>query len=105
MFGNIENMIQQAAGGSIDPEKLEQAASEHVNAMDSGDVANEVQTAAQSASASGDQGIAGELSGLLTEHGNSGGVKDAAIAYIKNNPQVLTHFAPPFAQGILNKIV
>ena len=31
-------------------------------------------------------------------------LKTAAIAFIRDNPQVLARFAPPFAQGILSRL-
>jgi hypothetical protein len=106
MFGNIEGMIEQAVSGGIDPQKIEQAASAHLGDMDGDQVAGHVQQAAQNADQAGQSQIADDLRSLVAQNGtNPQGLKDAAIAYIRDNPQVLTHFAPPFAQGILSKVL
>lgn len=102
---NIENLIGQFTGSNANPQAVEGAATEHLSEMDSGELAQHLQTAADNANQNGNNDVAGAISGLISQNqGNPQGLKDAAISYIKNNPQVLTHFAPPFAQGILSRI-
>jgi hypothetical protein len=106
IFGNIENVIRQVTGGQIDPQSLERAVMEHLSQTGSGDVAGHLRDAATTASQNGQPGIAQELMDMVAQHqANPEGLRDAAIAYIKSKPEVLTHFAPPFAQGILNRVL
>ncbi|MDQ6940891.1 MAG: hypothetical protein M3169_00045 [Candidatus Eremiobacteraeota bacterium] len=102
---DLQNLVQQFTGGA-NAAPLEQAADQHLDSMAPDDIAQHVQTAAANANASGQPGVAQELESML-EHGQAdpAALKDAAVAYIKGNPQVLTHFAPSFAQGILNRVI
>jgi len=43
--------------------------------------------------------------GLVSQlRSNPGGAADSVVSFITNNPQVLQHFAPSFAQGILSRL-
>ncbi|MBV9646200.1 MAG: hypothetical protein JO043_01910 [Candidatus Eremiobacteraeota bacterium] len=106
MFGNIENMISQVTGGQVDPQQLEQAASEHVSEMDSGELANHLQNAADTANQNGNPQVAQDLMNMVQQHRvDPDSLKNAAVQYLRDNPGVLSHFAPPFAQGILSKVL
>ena len=106
MFGNIENMISQVTGGQVDTQQLEQAARDHLSQVDSGDLASHLENAANTASQNGDSTTAQELMSMVEQHRvDPGALKSAAASYIRDNPQVLSHFAPSFAQGILSKVL
>lgn len=105
MFNNLENMVQQAVSGNVDPQAVEQAASQHVQQCDNGELANHVETAANNLQQQGNGDLAQQAMGLVQQlRSNPSGAKDAVVSFIKNNPQVLQHFAPSFAQGILSKL-
>ncbi|MBV9719302.1 MAG: hypothetical protein JOZ77_08280 [Candidatus Eremiobacteraeota bacterium] len=103
MFQEIEGMIQKAASGEIDQQTVSQGADQHVNSMDSNELAQHVQIAANNAQQSGNGGLAQQLVNLVeTQRSNPDALKSGIISLISNNPQILAHFAPSFAQGILN---
>jgi hypothetical protein len=105
MFQQIEGMMQQVASGQIDQQSLNQAADQHINSMDPNVVQQHVATAAATAQENGDTGVAGMLMDLLNRQGsNSQGLQGELISIVTNNPQILQHFAPEFAQGILSKL-
>lgn len=105
MFNNLENMVQQAVSGNVDPQAVEQAANQHVQQLDNGELANHVETAANNLQQQGNNDLAQQAMGLVQQlRSNPSGAKDAVVSFIKNNPQVLQHFAPSFAQGILSKL-
>lgn len=102
---DIGSLVQQVTG-SGNTQALGQAADDHLDSMEAGEVSQHLQTAADNASRDGENGVAQELQGLIAQHGvNRDALKSAAVAYIRSNPQVLTHFAPSFAQGLLNRII
>jgi hypothetical protein len=102
MFQEIEGMIQKAAAGEIDQQSVSQAADQHVNSMDSNELTQHVQTAADNAQQSGNTSIAQQLISLVeTQGSNPEGLKSGVIRLITSNPQILTHFAPEFARSIL----
>jgi hypothetical protein len=102
---DLQNMIEQFAGGGSGP-ALEQAAEQHLGSMEPEEVTQHLETAAAQANANGETGVAQEIEGMIArKQVDPDALKDAAIAYIKSNPQVLTHFAPSFAQGILNRVI
>jgi hypothetical protein len=101
---DLQDMLNQVTGGD-NADSVGQAASDHVAAMPPDEVADHVQTAAANASANGNTDVANELGDLISRaESDPGSLKTAAIAYIQQNPQVLAHFAPSFAQGILSRI-
>lgn len=98
-------MIDQALSGGNTP-AVQQATEDHVAAMPPDEVEQHLQTAAENANANGQPDVAQEIQGIIeTRHVDPEELKNAAISYIKSNPQVLTHFAPSFAQGILNRVL
>jgi hypothetical protein len=105
MSQQIESMMQQMASGQIDQQSLNQAADQHISSLDPNQVLQHVQTAATTAQQNGDSGVAGMLTGLLNQQGsNPQGIQGALVSIITNNPQILQHFAPDFAKGILGNL-
>lgn len=106
MFGNLQNIIQDVTSGNTDPQQLEQSASDHVSQMSGGELAQHLQTAAQNAQNNGQPDIAQDLMSMVSQRSaDPERLKQDAVSYIKSNPQVVTQFAPEFAQGILNKFL
>jgi len=102
---DIQGMIQQVTGGG-NVQQLEQAAEQHISSMAPQEVTQHLQTAASNAQQNGQDDVAQEIQGMIaSKQVNPEGLKSAAVSYIRNNPQVLTHFAPSFAQGILNRVI
>ena len=105
MFQEIEGMMQRVASGEIDQQSVGQAAQQQVNSMDHGELTQHLQTAADNAQQSGQSDIAQQIMGLISQHGsNPQGLKDEAVSLITNNPQILQHFAPEFAQKIMGSL-
>ncbi len=106
MFDNVAGMVQQFTSGNGDPQKLELATSAHVDEMDGDEVVGHLKTAAANMQENGQPGLAHQVEDMIAQkQSNPDALKDEAISFIRSNPQVLTHFAPPFAQGILDRIV
>jgi len=104
MFNEVQGLLHQVTGGG-DGQALSQAVQDHLGSMSHEDLKQHLQTAADNASASGQGGIAQQIMGLLGQHGsNPGGLKSEAISMITSNPQILEHFAPDFAKGLLSRI-
>ena len=73
--------------------------------MSATEVTQHLQTAASNAQVSGQPDVAQEIGDLVSRYqSDPQGLKDAAVSYVKSNPQVLAHFAPSFAQGVLSKL-
>jgi hypothetical protein len=105
MINRIESLMGEIQSGNVDTGQIGQAAAQHVQSMDPQAVQQHLQTAAQNASQNGNEGLAQQIQGLLSANqGNPQGLKDEAVNFIKNNPQIIQHFAPEFAQGLLGKI-
>ena len=101
---DIQGLLQQAIG-SGNGDSVAQATSDHIATMDTSEVTQHLQTAADTASANGQPDVASEIQDLLTRaQSDPDSLKAAAIDYVKSNPQVLEHFAPTFAQGILSRL-
>jgi len=106
MLNNVEGMLQQYTGGGGDTQQLEQATSDHVESMGSDDLVGHLRTAAQNMNQNGQSGMAQQVESMISERqSNPEDLKSAAVSFIRNDPQVLTHFAPSFAQGILNRVI
>lgn len=102
---NIADMVQQVSGGSVDAQKLQQAATSHMASLDNSQLRQHVEQAADNASQNGETSIAQQLTALVSRfRTDPTGAKDEAVSLIKSNPQLLTHFAPEFAQGILGRL-
>jgi hypothetical protein len=105
MFNEIVGLLQQVTGGQVDPQAVSQAASDHVSSMDSSDLTQHLQTAADNANQNGQGGIAQQIMGLIQQSGtNPEALKQNAISLISNNPQILQQFAPDFAKGLLGRL-
>jgi len=100
ILSTIESLASSGNTGAV-----AQAASDHVSGMSGPEVEQHLSTAASNASANGQPGVAEEIGDIISKaQSNPQALKDGAIAYVKANPQVLTQFAPSFAQGILNRV-
>ena len=101
---DIQGMLKQVIGGGQDA-AVGQAVEDHVGAMDGGEVSDHLQTAADNAAANGQPDVAHEIGDLISQfQSDPQALKAGAISYVTSNPQVLEHFAPGFAQGILSKL-
>ncbi len=105
MFNEIEGMVQSALGGNANPQAVGDAAGAHVATMDAGELSGHLQTAADNARQGGDEDVAQQIESMIARgQADPTALKTAAVDFIRNNPQVLQQFAPPFARGILSKL-
>ncbi len=105
MFDSIKNAVEQAVGGNLDPQALGQAASDHVASVDNDQLAGHLQTAATNLQQQRQGDLAQQAMGLISQlQSNPQDAKGAIVAFIQSNPQVIAHFAPEFAQGILARL-
>ncbi|MEO6834371.1 MAG: hypothetical protein ABI231_00455 [Candidatus Tumulicola sp.] len=105
MFDAIKNIVQQATSGNLDPQALTQAATDHLGSVGGDELAGHLQTAATNLQQQGQGDLAQQAMALVSQvQSNPGEAKGAIVSFITSNPQVLQHFAPEFAQGILSRI-
>ena len=105
MDTGLQGMLDQVLGGNVDAQRMEQATSAHMDSMDGSQLIQHVETAIGNARQNGQPGIAQELEGLLQQHqSNPDNLKDEVISLIRSRPELLQHFAPGFAQGVLSRI-
>jgi pyridoxal/pyridoxine/pyridoxamine kinase len=113
MFDDLKSMAEQALAGKLDPQVLAsadpqavgQAASEHLGTMDNAEITGHLQTATTNLQLQGQGDLAQQAMALVSQvQSNPSGAKDAIAAFVSSNPQILQHFAPSFAQGILSRI-
>lgn len=104
MFNELKSFAQRVETGEVDQQAVGQAAQDRVADMDHDEVAQHVQTAANNAQQNGDQSLAQQLMGLVENHGSGGDLKQQVVSLVTSNPQILQHFAPEFAKGILSKL-
>lgn len=105
VFDSLKGMVEQAASGNVDQQALGQAANDHVANTDPGELQDHLQTAASNLQQNGQGDLAQQATSLISQlQSNPSEAKNAVVSFIKNNPQVLQHFAPNFAQGILSKL-
>jgi hypothetical protein len=105
MFDVLKGLAQQVTGGQVDPQALAQAASDHLGSLDNGQISDHLQTAAANLQANGQSDLATQAENLASQvASNPSGAIGDVTTFIQNNPQVLEHFAPDFAQGILSKL-
>ncbi len=106
MFDQLKGMAEQVMSGNVDQQKVQQAASDHLDSMDQGQIADHLQTAANNLQNQGQSDLAQQAMSLVSQlqSGGGGGAKQAVVSFIASNPQVLQHFAPSFAQGILSRL-
>ena len=102
MFDEVKTILS-SLDNSGNNQAVQQAAGEHVQNMDDSQVQQHVQTAANNASQKGDESSAQILQSLLQAQ-QSGNLKQALVQQLTSNPQLLEHFAPGFAKGILSRI-
>lgn len=106
MFDQLKNMAGGVlGGGDVDPQAVDDAASDHINNMDGNELGDHLQTAGQSLQQNGQRDLAQQVMSIASQaRDNPDAAKSAAIDLLKNNPQIIQHFAPGFAQGILGKL-
>lgn len=105
MFDELKNVAGGLLGGNADPQAIGDAASEHVQNMNPTELGGHLQTAAGNLEQNGQSDTAQQVMGIVSKlQSDPNGAKDEAIALVRSNPQILQHFAPGFAQGILSKL-
>ena len=104
MFDQLKGVAEQVMSGNVDQQQVQQAASDHLDSMDQGEIANHLQTAADNLQNQGQEGLAQQAMGLVSQLQSGGDVKGEVVRFIASNPQVIQHFAPSFAQGILSRL-
>jgi len=105
VFNEIEGVMAQVTGANADPGAVANAAEQHVAGMDPNELSGHLQTAATNLRQNGDTDLAEQIERMV--QGGSvdpESLKAAAVAFLRDNPQVLAQFAPPFAQGVLSKL-
>lgn len=133
-LNNIGGLLAQFSGAA--PGQVQAAATEHVDSMDTGELAGHLTQSAGSMNSGMLGQLATSLLGALSNHGhdeaalqdagvstsdaqagdanavtsliahaqqNPAALKDAALEFIKNNPQAVEQFAPDFLKGIIAK--
>ncbi len=134
-FNSISGLLSQFGGASS--EQVGAAAADHVQSLDTGELASHLLQGAQNMESGQLGSLATSLLGALGNHGHDEAavqdagisttaaqagdgdavsaliahaqehpeaLKDAAIDFIKSNPQVVEQFAPDFLKGIIAKI-
>lgn len=98
-------MFDKLTSGDIDTQAIGDAAADHVTDADPAELQNHLETAASNLEQSGQSDLAQQASGFIEQlKSNPEGAKAAIVSFIQTNPQVLQHFNPGFAQGILSKL-
>lgn len=104
MFDSIKSAVEQAAGGNLDPSQLASAVEAHLGSLGDEEVAGNLQTAASNAQQQGQGDLAQQVTGLISQlQQNPSDARTAIVAFVRSNPEILQHFAPEFAQGVLSK--
>lgn len=105
MVGEVAALLERFGGGSVESrESAQEAAEDHVQSLPADEVEDHVQTAAENARSSGQSDVAELLERVLSGGASEEDLKAGLIAAVQSNPQILAHFAPSFAQGILSRI-
>ena len=105
MFGEVASLLDRFGGGSVeDRASAQEAAEAHVQSLPADEVKDHVQTAADNARSSGQSEIADVLERVLSGGTSAEDLKAGLISALQRNPQILAHFAPSFAQGILGRL-
>jgi hypothetical protein len=105
MFDSIKNVVEQAASGKLDPQALASAVEGHLSTVDDGQLAGHLQTAATNLQQQGQGDLAQQAMALVGQlQSNPSDAKAAIVSFVQSNPQILQHFAPEFARGILSRI-
>jgi len=104
MVNELSALIHDVCG-NVDEQTISQAASDHVESMDPDALGQHLQTAADNASQNGQEGVAQQITDLLSRNAsNPQGLKDEAVALMSNNPQILQNFVPDFARSLLSRL-
>lgn len=104
MFNEVKTILS-SLDNSGNNQAVQQAAGDHVQNMNESQVQQHVETAANNAAQKGDGDAAQILSSLVSSARSGGDIKQALIQQLTSNPQLLEHFAPEFAKGILSRVV
>jgi hypothetical protein len=105
MFDSIKNVVEQAIAGNLDSQSLGQAAGAHLDSVSDDQLADHLQTAGSNLQQQGQGDLAQQVTSLIGQlQSNPSEARATIVAFIQNNPQVLQHFAPQFAQGILSRV-
>ena len=105
MFDSIKGALEQAVSGNLDPQQLQGAVAQHVEEVGPQQAANHLENAANNAQAQGDTGLAEQAFSLVQQvRQDPSQAQSAIVNFVKNNPEILQHFAPEVAQGILSKL-
>ncbi|MBV8583850.1 MAG: hypothetical protein JO241_07620 [Candidatus Eremiobacteraeota bacterium] len=105
MFNELEGMMQKVTSGEIDGQTVGQAADARVGDMNHDELKQQVTTAANNASQNGSPDVASQLFTLVQDYeSNPQGLKSEVVTLLRNNPQIVQHFAPEFAQTILSAL-
>jgi 23S rRNA G2445 N2-methylase RlmL len=105
MFDAIKNVAERMMSGSVDSAAVKQAVGDHLDSVGNDQLADHLQTAAFNLQDSGQTEYAQQATVLVEQiRSNPAEAKDAVVAFIQGNPQLLQHFSPEFVQGIASKL-
>lgn len=106
MFDQLKELAGGAlGGGDVDPQAVDDAAADHINTMDGSELGDHLDTAGRNLQQNGQGNLAQQVMSIASQaRDNPDAAKSAAIDLVKNNPQIIQHFAPEFAQGILGRL-
>jgi hypothetical protein len=105
MFDAIKNVAAQMMSGNVNSAAVGEAVSNHLDSVGSDGLADHLQNAASNLQDNGQAGDAQQVAALVEQiRSNPAGAKDAVVAFIQGNPQLLQHFSPEFVQGIASKL-
>lgn len=104
MFDELKGAVESAVADA-DPGAVSNAARAQVGDMPAAEVAQHAHQATTTLQQQGQPDLAKELADVVQAAQNDpGSLKNGVIGFIEHHPQALAAFAPPFAQGILEKI-
>jgi hypothetical protein len=103
MLGQFQQLMQDVTGGNADPQAVAQAAEQHFQGTDTSQVRNQLATAQNNASQSGNQGLADAIGNALQRGNDRQSLINEAVSLVSQNPSILQHFEPSLAQGILSR--
>ncbi len=84
---------------------IQQAVQQHVGSADHAEIQSNLRAAIENAATNGDPGLAAQFAGLLSKQGsNPAGLKAEVISLITDDPGILQHFDPSFANAVLSKL-
>ncbi|MFY9665983.1 MAG: hypothetical protein WAL67_16745 [Candidatus Cybelea sp.] len=105
MFDAIKNVAEQMMSGNVNSAAVGEAVSNHLDSVGTDGLSDHLQNAASNLQDNGQAGDAQQVAALVEQiRSNPAGAKDAVVAFIQGNPQLLQHFSPEFVQGIASKL-